>query len=253
MAASTATATSRSKTATVNGEQEVVEWICGTDDVGGIETYKDKNGNGFGPGSWGESARYTSINGLILPDFKAKQGSVERWRLIHAGVRDTIGLQFRKARANIRLRAGPTLAAERMPELIASNCTGEPLDFHLVAADGITLASALPTSIATLQPGYRFDALVVFPEAGDYCVIDADTGATIDGAKVGLAAPRNGPGRRRHPAGRAGQGLSGRSARRGGAGPGDAAAGPRRRRRRTCRPTSASAASPLTRPSPSPR
>ena len=173
------------RTATVQGQQKVVEWICGIDDVGGIETYRDKNGNGFGPGSWGASARYTSINGLILPDFRAKQGLVERWRLIHAGVRDTIGLQFRKAKPNIRLRTGPALAAERMPELIANNCTGEPLDFHLAAADGITMASALPTDIATLQPGYRFDALVVFPEAGDYCVIDADTGATIDGAKVG--------------------------------------------------------------------
>jgi L-ascorbate oxidase len=171
--------------ATVDGKEKVVEWICGVDDVGGIETYSDKNHNGFGPGSWGGSARYTSINGLILPDFKSKSGIVERWRLIHAGVRDTIGLQFRKAKANTKLRAGPALAAERMPELIANNCTGEPLDFHLAAADGITMASALPTNIATLQPGYRFDALVVFPDAGDYCVIDADTGATIDGAKVG--------------------------------------------------------------------
>jgi FtsP/CotA-like multicopper oxidase with cupredoxin domain len=166
------------------GKQEkVVAWVCDPGDVGGIETYEDKRPgplgpSGFGPRSWGQSNRYTSINGLILPTFRARQGAVERWRLIHGGVRDTISLVFRKAKPNASLQPGPRLAAERMDELIAQSCEGEPLPYHLVAADGLTMAQAQLVTSATFQPGYRFDALVQFPEAGNYCVIDAASRAT---------------------------------------------------------------------------
>ncbi len=164
----------------------VVAWICDKGDTGGIETYSDANGNGFGSKGWGQSARYTSINGLILPDLRAKQGQMERWRMIHGGVHDTIALRFLKARSDAPLKAGRRLSPEGMEALIAQSCTGEPLSYHLVAADGITLGSAQETRLATFQPGYRFDALVVFPEAGSYCVIDAATKAV---SSVGGAPP----------------------------------------------------------------
>jgi FtsP/CotA-like multicopper oxidase with cupredoxin domain len=159
-------------------DEKVIAWVCDPGDVGGIETYEDKRPgplgpSGFGPGSWGESNRYTSINGLILPTFRARQSAVERWRMIHGGVRDTIGLVFRKAKPNASLQPGPRLAAARMDELIAQSCEGEPLPYHLVAADGLTMSQAQLVTSATFQPGYRFDALVQFPEAGNYCVIDA--------------------------------------------------------------------------------
>jgi FtsP/CotA-like multicopper oxidase with cupredoxin domain len=159
-------------------EEKVVAWVCDPGDVGVIETYLDKRPGplgptGFRPPSWGQSNRYTSINGLIIPTFRARQGAVERWRLIHGGVRDTIMLTFRKARTNPNLKAGPRLAAARMGTLIERSCAGGDLSFHLVAADGLTLARARHGTSATLQPGYRFDALVRFPEAGAYCVIDA--------------------------------------------------------------------------------
>ncbi|HEX8626210.1 MAG TPA: multicopper oxidase family protein [Allosphingosinicella sp.] len=165
------------------GQEKVVAWVCDLGDVGGIETYDDKRPGplgptGFGPRSWGQSNRYTSINGLIIPTFRARQGAVERWRLIHGGVRDTIQLSFRKARTNVDLKAGPRLAAARMGALIEQSCAGDDLPFHLVAADGLTLAQARHGGSATLQPGYRFDALVRFPEAGNYCVIDADSQST---------------------------------------------------------------------------
>lgn len=160
-----------------NDKGVVVAWICDKGDVGKIETYSDSNGNGFGSRGWGQSARYTSINGLILPDFRTKQGQVERWRMIHGGVHDTIALRFVKASSDAPLKAGRGLAPERMEALIAQSCSGEPLPYHLVAADGITLGWAQQTQLATFQPGYRFDALVVFPESGSYCVIDAATKA----------------------------------------------------------------------------
>ena len=160
-----------------NDKGVVVAWICDKGDVGGIETYSDANGNGFGSRGWGQSARYTSINGLILPDFRTTQGRVERWRMIHGGVHDTIALRFLKAKSDAPLKAGARLSPERMEALIAQSCSGDPLPYHLVAADGLTLASAQQTRLATFQPGYRFDALVVFPEAGSYCVVDAATKA----------------------------------------------------------------------------
>ena len=143
---------------------------CDPGDVGRIESY-----NALRDG-WGKTGRYTSVNGRILPDFKAKQGEVERWRFIHGGVRDTVGIQFRKARRN-PLRPGLKLAAERMERFVDQNCQGDPLPFHLVAADGLTMGAALRKEVAILQPGYRFDALVVFPEAGTYCVIDTQSTA----------------------------------------------------------------------------
>ncbi|HEX6374342.1 MAG TPA: multicopper oxidase family protein [Allosphingosinicella sp.] len=144
---------------------------CDPGDVGIIEDY--------GPLStgWGRTGRYTSINGLVLPDFRARQGRVERWRLIHGGVRDTIGVQFRKARNATVLQPGQKLPASRMERYIAQNCEGDPLPLHVVAADGLTLAAALRKDVAILQPGYRFDALVVFPESGSYCMIDTASSA----------------------------------------------------------------------------
>lgn len=150
-----------------DSKDNVIAWVCDRDDTGGIESY-----NLFGPGTWGESGRYTSINGQILPTFSAKAGEIERWRMIHAGVRDTISLEFR------RLKAGApginTLKAVDADRFIRDNCNMEdpPISYHVIANDGLTRAAAWQTSLTVLQPGYRNDALVVFPKAGEYCVID---------------------------------------------------------------------------------
>jgi FtsP/CotA-like multicopper oxidase with cupredoxin domain len=147
---------------------------CAKEDVGGVESY-----DLFGPRKWEQSGRYTSINGLVLPVIQAVQGQVERWRGIHAGVRDTISLTFVKADSSKSLKllsqaSGPAA----MEELIGKTCTGARLQYHLVAADGLTLGKALKVDQAVYQPGYRFDSLVVFPEAGTYCMIDAAVGGS---------------------------------------------------------------------------
>jgi FtsP/CotA-like multicopper oxidase with cupredoxin domain len=156
---------------------KVIAWICDRDDTGGIEFYNDPGGNGlFGPGTWSQSGRYTSINGSILPTFHTKAGEIERWRMIHAGVRDTISLEFR------RLKPGApsidTLKAADADRFIGDNCVGDPISYHVIADDGLTRAAAWQTSLTTLQPGYRSDALVVFPKAGAYCVIDSSAPAS---------------------------------------------------------------------------
>lgn len=151
------------KTRVVDGK--VVAWICDQEDVGEIRNYDQ-----FGPGTWGESGRYTTINGLVQPRFQAKAGQVERWRMIHGGVRETITVAFRPRRPGAPEYRANT--AEAAADYIRRNCAGEAIPYHIVAADGLTTAVARSTLNATLQPGYRFDALVMFPAAGDYCVVN---------------------------------------------------------------------------------
>lgn len=142
-------------------------YLCEPGDVGTVEGYDQ-----FGPPTWRNSGRYTSINGHVLPTFSgARTGKIERWRMVHAGVRDTISLQFRQLKAGAS--SATRLTAEQHDAYVGANCTGEPLSQHLIAADGLTLESALKTTIAVFQPGYRWDALLAFPAAGTYCVIDA--------------------------------------------------------------------------------
>jgi L-ascorbate oxidase len=141
-------------------------WVCAPGDVGGIEGYDQ-----FGPPTWGRSGRYTSINGEVLPTFPdAQVGRIERWRLVHAGVRDTIKLQFRKMRPGAAPFALQAAAAQ--DQWIAQNCPGAPLSQFAIATDGLTRSQAIERPVTVLQPGYREDLLMVFPEAGDYCVID---------------------------------------------------------------------------------
>src|SRR5262249_39604309 len=71
------------------------------------------------------------------------------------------------------------LRAAAAQAYVDANCTGSPLPYHLVATDGLTMAAATRTQVAVLQPGYRFDVLVVFPEAGEYCLLNEGSTAPI--------------------------------------------------------------------------
>ena len=65
---------------------------CDPNQIGGVEDYDQ-----FGPKTWPVSGRFTSINGAVLGRLQAAEaGKVERWRMIHGGVRDSIALEFRK-------------------------------------------------------------------------------------------------------------------------------------------------------------
>jgi FtsP/CotA-like multicopper oxidase with cupredoxin domain len=184
---------------TRNEAGEVIDWPCDEGDVGGIEFYDDPGGNGlFGAGTWTQSGRFTSINGLVLPKFGAKAGEIERWRLIHAGVRDTISLELRALKKDAP--AIDRLKAADAARFIGEFCTGEPLPYHLIAADGLTMAAARQVTRTTMQPGYREDALVVFPASGKYCVINAEipapgsvTRAAADRRLLGVVQVADGP------------------------------------------------------------
>lgn len=155
-------------------------YVCDPGDVGGLETYRDKNGLGFGTfSSWGQSGRYTSINGYVIPTFKMKQNAIERWRLIHGGVRDTIRVIFVAANGpSVDPRPGEHLAGENMEAFIQANCSFATQFFDVVAADGLTMRKSMRTRNVTMQPGYRWDLLVSFPNAGEYCMLDVTSQAT---------------------------------------------------------------------------
>lgn len=147
---------------------------CDPDDVGVVENY-----DGFGPGGWQASGRYTSINGQIQPLFdNAKAGQVERWRMIHAGVRDSINLEFRKLKDGVQLPAGQRAAQD--DAFIDQNCTGAVVPQYIIASDGLTTSNIRQAGNIIFQPGYRWDTLMLFPEPGQYCVIDADATAAAN-------------------------------------------------------------------------
>lgn len=127
----------------------------------------------FGPGTWPKSGRYTSINGQVLPVFKATQGQLERWRMIHGGVRDTISLRIVKMKPAAQLAA--TFSQAEAQAFIEQSCNDAGISYFRVAADGLTLAQAQGSNLTVFQPGYRWDALTVFPETGRYCLIDSSS------------------------------------------------------------------------------
>ncbi len=147
-------------------------WRCDEDDVGTIE-----NADQLGPNSWRTSGRHTSINGEVLPTFTgAVANTIERWRVIHGGVRSTIRLRLRKLAPDATVAAAsfrPRTAADRQT-FVDQHCTGEPLASFGIATDGMTRPSIGERIDTYLQPGYREDLLVTFPSPGTYCVIDGE-------------------------------------------------------------------------------
>lgn len=149
-------------------------YLCEPGDVGEIENYDN-----FGPGGWSASGRYTNINGLVQPRIENVQvGQVERWRMIHAGVRDSINLQIRKLKTGMAMPK--TMVAAEHDGFIENYCTGAVIPQNLIAADGLTTAQLSASELNVLQPGYRWDALMLFPEPGRYCVIDAAASASAN-------------------------------------------------------------------------
>ncbi|RNF82270.1 multicopper oxidase family protein [Montanilutibacter psychrotolerans] len=171
-----------------NAAGDVIAWVCDPGEVGSIEGYDQF---GFAPGAsvdtWVQSGRHTSINGSVLPTFNdVVAGRIERWRMLHAGVRDTISLQLRELRTDHPSIEG--LSGAELDSWVTQNCTGPVLTQFEVAADGLTHGQAIEKGQNVLQPGYRSDALVVFPKAGQYCVLDA--AAPADGSITNAAEDR---------------------------------------------------------------
>jgi FtsP/CotA-like multicopper oxidase with cupredoxin domain len=139
------------------------------------------------PTIWDTNGRFTSINGVVQPTMTIAAGEIQRWRFVHAGVHDTINLQVVRAAptaASPNPIATSALAGNRNQQVadVARLCPAANLvpQFE-IAADGLTRTKmrtlsgkSEPGSIGSnyLQPGYRSDVLIAFPEEGDYCLLD---------------------------------------------------------------------------------
>ena len=162
-------------------------WDC-TGKVGNLEPCElgecKGYGKQFGPGTWGDSGRYTLINGMVKPLWRARTGRTQRWRMIHGGVRETIDMTIVKATGPSILMFGskPMTGAEQA-QWIEDHCKGKPVSQWEFAADGLTRSAFREKSINVFQPGYRSDVLVLFNEPGPYCVLDerSPKGGNING------------------------------------------------------------------------
>jgi len=142
-------------------------WICKEGQVGRVEDFAKQ----LSFGTWGPSGRHTLINGRARPDIALRAGRLYRWRLVHAGIRESIALRIRRIGSSAALNARALSSDERAAE-VAKACNGVDVTQFEVAADGLTRAQAFEKTTNQLHPGYRSDVLFVLPEPGDYCVYD---------------------------------------------------------------------------------
>ncbi|MEM9567527.1 MAG: multicopper oxidase family protein [Cyanobacteria bacterium P01_E01_bin.34] len=127
----------------------------------------------FGNDAWPNLKRYTTVNGQLAPTIHMRPREVQRWRMLHAGVHESLKLI---------LAQNPLPTSEQ-----------EELPLHEIAADGLTLGtidtwtsrswpfqdgSALTSEDLgglRLDPGNRSDVLVqASVEPGEYFLYDLD-------------------------------------------------------------------------------
>ncbi|WP_347453073.1 multicopper oxidase family protein [Acinetobacter thermotolerans] len=148
---------------------------CGTDGVGVIENYDGLAGFN----TWGANNYYTSINGKILGEIQVNQNEFNRWRMIHAGVRDTLGLVIKELPNSQKFTAEQTLEAclnyqgrQNDQASIDEFNKLTSLPVHTIAQDGLTMNHVQIRRLSVFQPGYRHDAMVNFPTTNKYCIFD---------------------------------------------------------------------------------
>jgi FtsP/CotA-like multicopper oxidase with cupredoxin domain len=168
-------------------------WICPKGDpknsasVGVVENF---NLQMFSSTIWDTNGRFTSVNGIVEPTLTIKAGEIQRWRFVHAGIHDTINLQVVRAtggpsaEAKFRsLIANSALVGNRVEQegAVEATCVANEktlIPQFEIAVDGLTRKHIERVGYGGdavsnyLQPGYRSDILAVFPEDGDYCLLD---------------------------------------------------------------------------------
>ena len=144
---------------------------CDSVGVGMLEDYTGL----ANPGSWSGQNYHTSINGKVLGEMKVEQNVFNRWRMIHGGVRDTIGLIIKELPDSNKFTAEQTIQAcseyqsiDKKPEFDKLNS----LAVHTIAQDGLTMSQVQGRTLSVFHPGYRQDAMVAFPTTNRYCIFD---------------------------------------------------------------------------------
>jgi FtsP/CotA-like multicopper oxidase with cupredoxin domain len=183
------------------------KWICPKPDAtnfatpGAVENFSLQI---FSSQIWDTSGRFTTVNGVVEPTLTIKAGELQRWRFVHGGIHDTINVQIVRASGpanNSNLIRNSALAGDRPEQranvetLCAASASTLIPQFE-IADDGLTrrhiekIAAGVNAGSNYLQPGYRSDILVVFPEDGDYCLLNqaAPPSQRVDPGKGGGGA-----------------------------------------------------------------
>ena len=142
------------------------------------------------PSIWDTNGRFTSVNGVVQPTLRLRAGEVQRWRFVHGGIHDTINVQLVRAkpRGGKDLVAKSALAGNRIEQAddVDALCPVTPQSLvpqFEIAVDGLTRVKMNEILVTEgkgkpivesnfLQPGYRSDVLVAFPEEGAYCLLN---------------------------------------------------------------------------------
>jgi FtsP/CotA-like multicopper oxidase with cupredoxin domain len=129
------------------------------DCYGEVESYSSRCPSkigGFGPGNWKKMKRHTLVNGQLVPTLAMQPGEIQRWRFVHAGVRETIMAHVENNKGAIQ---------------------GKLLE---IAVDGLATGRIDAWKRVELQPGYRSDVLYQAPEKpGVYWLMDGETDETL--------------------------------------------------------------------------
>ncbi len=124
------------------------------------------NSTTFGPGGW--SGNYeaqgwrTTINGQSIPVIDMAPEEVQRWRFVHAGVRETI---------NLELFDQDGTSAELLSQ-----------DLYTIAEDGIAYGYINEVQSMELEPGYRVDMMIQAPNKQSDTLYLMDTGTEVLGS-----------------------------------------------------------------------
>lgn len=129
---------------------EPTNWKCAPGEIGRVENFAQQ----FGPRKWDASGRFTTINGVVQPRIEMRPGEVQRWRLIHGGVREKLAVAVGRKTAPDQFEA----------------VTGW---LNLIALDGLATGDVQKKTVVTLAPGYRADVMVQAPaRPGTYYLLD---------------------------------------------------------------------------------
>lgn len=124
------------------------------------------NSTTFGPNAWSNNYEAqgwrTTINGQSIPVINMAPEEVQRWRFVHAGVRETV---------NLELFDQDGVTSELSPQ-----------NLFTIAEDGIAYGYMNEVQNMTLQPGYRVDMLIKAPNKVSDTLYLMDTGTEVLGS-----------------------------------------------------------------------
>jgi FtsP/CotA-like multicopper oxidase with cupredoxin domain len=183
-----------------NAEQKVMifQQIPYVESSPGSGVYQVEDYSQFGPAAWDAGVNTngwrTTINGQTQPFVVMRPGEVQRWRMIHAGLRETIDVaivpydQLLQSIQNETTRLAGTIVPAA-PEAVAQDVSRESVrarkqtllaqspKLNEIAADGLAYGFVWPRDSIDLQPGYRSDVLVKIDTPGIYVIVDNEAAA----------------------------------------------------------------------------